>query len=313
MYNELIKENFIKNINISDATANAYRLLFIKISEYEQKFNKNIYEMTDDEVTETVNNITGMNIRGKKTQICLIRRYVSWCCDNHIPGAHMIIKNDYNGIEKITTRTVRNPMHMDLYLNSVFRPVEERTIDNIYRMVLWMAYSGMPSRYVCNVDVDDISFDDMSISADGNNYPIYREALPVFKSCVRDVSFVYKHPLHDDMEIQRVVSTKVARGFRDITYESIKSIISRRIKEAVRNGKTDIELSYYRATISGLFYRTYEKEMSGIKIDIEEESKNYIAAKLDKINACEMTGIRLCRLKKSYKDDYTRWKDAIGI
>ena len=78
------------------------------------------------------------------------------------------------------------------------------------------------------------------------------------------------------------------------------------LKEALDKGKTDLRLSYFKVWISGLFYRMFMDELSGIKPDFLPFVKD--------IDSAKGTKNRLNDLKnraKYYYEDYLCWKDSL--
>ena len=65
----------------------------------------------------------------------------------------------------------------------------------------------------------------------------------------------------------RIAGDRILRAFGDISIldRNLKERVAYANRRAVQEGRTDINLSYRRAAISGTFFRAYEREMAGMK------------------------------------------------
>ena len=107
------------------------------------------------------------------------------------------------------------------------------------------------------------------------------------------------------------------RGVRAVTKTmTIRSILSRRSAEAIKEGRTELHLSFYRVWMSGLFYRTYENERAGIRPSFSEAAVDFMSGKeyaINGVNKRIKISHKQNRIERDYMEDYQRWKLAFSI
>lgn len=124
--------------------------------------------------------------------------------------------------------------------------------------------------------------------------------------------FLYKHPNYtNEVWKDRKPGKAIVRGIGDkeTTVISLRSEISKRSAKMQSSKATQLKLSYFRAWISGVFYRAYENEQIGIDpsfygfVCIEKEGVKY---KLDSGKNTQEAKLR--QRARDYAEDYQRWK-----
>lgn len=314
LYNEDLKLSFIRQQTNSITMAEDCELLFRAFAPYEESWGADLCTRTKEELSPVFDSLVGMRAKSKFKRLTILKSYVRWCVLNQVPGA-IDGASDMSvaGLGKIKTMTVKGPTQLQKYLNEICDPESEETVDNIYRCYYWMAFGGIPEEEILDVKCSEISFEDMEIHHGDIIAPLYRESIPAFKNAVRLGAFRYKHPLYSkDIVRPRAPGDTVIRGIRSAPSTSAMRVeLSRRSRKAIEDGKTNIKLSYYRAWISGLFYRMYEQEELGIPADFTEAAENYTKGKAYKLDNTKKTqnGIRR-EIANDYMEDYERWKAA---
>ena len=167
------------------------------------------------------------------------------------------------------------------------------------------------------LNLEDEDFAEMLIHHGGRDYPIYREALPAFRNCVRLTEFRYKHPNYPDRTVwkDRIPGDILVRGIRSVPSMAVMQVeLSRRLRRANEAGKTEMRLSYYRIWISGVFYRMYEDELAGFPADfssvVDEKLGDFQYKLPDKGNTQEY---KRKKVAESYLSDYERWKQTLTV
>lgn len=319
MYNKELKVQFIRSYTKSVNTANIAERIFSAFEEYEEEWGQDLCTQSKDILQPVIDKVTGVRSRSLCMSLTILREYVRWCMDIGIPDAcDGMLQITTSEIEKIKTRTVLSPFHLQEYLKKIFDNESEETTDIIYRCYCWMAFSGFAEDSIFLVKTSDVDFNKMLISYDGKEYPLYREAIPAFQVAVKATSFNYKHenPYYETLRM-RVPGDTIMRGIRaDTSVLTMRTILSRRVSAAVKSRKTDVQLSFYRIWMSGLFYRTYENERMGIPIGFKEASVDFMADKGHVLNATNKNiefPHRQNQIEKGYMEDYMRWKIAFSL
>lgn len=313
MYNEELKTKFIRNYTQSPATAKHAGVIFNAVEPYEQIWGADLCTKSTEELQPIVDSMVGLRYNSRWMTISILKEYTRWCCAHKVPGAQDGMAGvEVVGIDAVRKRMVASPLHLQKFLDEVFDPESDETIDIIYRCFYWMAYAGIDEEDTFLITVDDVDFTSMSIRYKGMNVPIYREALPAFRNAVGLTSFAYKHPNYSKViRRDRVSGVTIMRGIKTTALLStIRSTLSTRVSKAIADGKTEQQLSFYRVWISGLFYRMYERERAGFPVNFSEAATRYMVGKTYK-NRTEQAQRNL--LARDYLIDYQRWKLAFSI
>ena len=222
---------------------------------------------------------------------------------------------DNVGLGKVRTQTVFNPTELQKYLDTICEPESEKTTDNIYRCFYWLAFAGMEEEDILKVRCSDVDFENMVVHFGGEEYEIYRAAIPAFRNAATLTEFVYKHPNYppDKRVIRnRALGDTLIRGIRSaVSVKSLRVELSRRSKKCIDEGLTEKQLSYYRVWLSGMFYRMYEAENAGMPVSFSGAADKFMEGKEYKLD----TGRNTPEAKKravmnDYMQDYERWKAA---
>ncbi|MCM1222383.1 MAG: hypothetical protein NC548_48740 [Lachnospiraceae bacterium] len=316
MYNESQKIKFIKSYTSSINTANVATVIFNAFEKYETSWQADLCSKEKDVLQPIVDEIAGLRSRSKWMTITILKEYVKWCLVMKVPNAcDGMLQVDAIGLDKVRRQMVSSPLHLQRYLDVLFDAESEETIDNIYRCYFWMAYGGIDEGDAILVRSRDVNFNEMAIYYKNTSVPIYRESLSAFRNAVSLTSFLYKHPNYSKpIRRERIEGDILMRGIKAETkILTIRSTLSKQSIQAIKSGKTDMQLSFSRAYLSGLFFRMYERERAGVPIDFSEaavhamEGKNYTLSGRAKIEH------RQNRIERDYMEDYQRWKLAFSI
>ena len=82
------------------------------------------------------------------------------------------------------------------------------------------------------------------------------------------------------------------RGIKAVTKTfTMRATLSKRNIKAVEEGKTDMQLSFYRVRMSGLFYRIYEMERAGIAPNFSDAALRVMDGKTYSLKGREKSSI----------------------
>ena len=318
MYNEELKTKFIQDYTKSVATANTCRVIFDVVGKFEESWGADLCTKSAAELQPVIDSITGLRAQSKWMRLIVLKEYVKWCINvAKVPNAcDGMLQIDSIGLDKVRQQTVSSPLHLQQYLNSICEPESEKTTDHIYRCFYWLAYGGVAEEDILNIKCSDVDFDNMVVYYKGTEVPIYREALLAFKNCVNLTQFVYKHPNYEKLIYKdRADGDTVVRGIKNVcSLKSMRVELSRRSREKMDDGKTELKLSYFRVWISGLFYRAYERERAGMPVDFSGAAAQFMEGKTYKLDSGRNTPeAKRRKLTRDYLEDYERWKLAFSI
>ena len=316
MYNEEMKSRFIREYTGSLNTANVATTIFNAMEEYEKSWNADLCTRSSEELQPVITEITGLRSRSKWMALTILKEYVKWCITMKVPGAcDGMLQIKTVGLDKVKHQMVSSPLHLQKFLDDVFDPESEETLDNIYRCYFWMAYGGIDEEDTILIQNEQVDFGQMVIYYKTTNIPIYREALPALRNAVSLNSFLYKHPNYSKpVRRDRVPGNTLMRGIRATTKTfTMRTTLSKRNIKAIEDGLTDLQLSFYRVRMSGLFYRVYEMERAGIPTSFSEAARRVMDGKTYTLHGREKLEHRQNKIERSYLEDYQRWKLAFSI
>ena len=315
MFNQEIKTAFLDAATKSQGSRLAYANVFNFCEPYEEKWNADLCTRSTEELQSMLEQIAGARASYRKTYYHRLVTYVKWCIAHGVDGAcDSILRVDPTISSNIGMQTVRSPAHLQSCLDQVFDPVSERTIDCVYRALFWMAYSGLHEKDTVQIMSKHLDFRSMEIHFGDKVYPIYRESIPVLRVCATSKTFLYETPRYS-ITRDRVEGDLILRGFRtqpDVMKNRI--MYARKIREAAAQGRNQLQLTYARVHLSGIFYRMLEREISGVKPDFSAvvlEELEYSGHSGS--NAAGYTNGMLNERKKHYQIDYNNWKRSLQL
>lgn len=319
MYNEELKTKFIREYTHSLSRADACKQAFNAMEAYEKQWGVDFCTKSTAELEPVIEQLVGFRVRSRWQRIIIFQQYVKWCIANRIEGAcDGMLHVDNVGLSKIRTQMVPNPMQLQMYLDVICEPESEQTTDNIYRCFYWMAYSGMTEEAILNTKCSDVDFENMVIHSGGEEFDIYRDAIPALRNAATLTEFVYKHPNYPpDKRVvrNRAPGNTLIRGVRSTTtIAALRVELSRRSKKFLEDGSTDKQLSYYRVWLSGLFFRMHQREIAGIPVDFSGAASKFMEGKTYKLDTGRNTPEAKHRaVVNDYLQDYERWKAAFYL
>ena len=313
MYNNDLKEKYIQTIK-SESSVNNHIRIFKKVSEFETKYNKDVYTMSKEELSEVVNELSvirsGEDNKGYRIQ-CL-ENYIMWCVNNNIEGAtENILDIAVDPNNKIRQSMIKNPSQLNIILDVLFNPVHKNTIDNIYRGAIWLIYSGINKSDINSLTSNNINFDKKEIHFNQNIYRMFEESEDSIRSCIDMTEFNVVHPLYNKNRVDVRCSgdgiTRTISG--ELNINTLQGIISKKTIKVLDNGIVIPRIKIDKIRLSGIFYRAKLYEDLNGHVDFfslamsDTNGKEYNSKK---------NGIKGITMKKArdYMSEYRRWLDT---
>ena len=315
MYNAEQKTSFVQGFTDSvQMRAEALRV-FNAFENLEESSGADLCTLDLDTVRPVFDKLAGLRDKSKHRPLYILQEYVRWCRSNGIPGvSDAFFQVTDIGVDKMKRQTVRNPRHLQSFFNAICDPESDRTFDNAVRAYYWLAYAGMQENDIVNVRASDVDILNMKVRFNGEEYPVYTEAIPAFRNCVKLKQFRSRHPNYTkEVFLDRVDGDQLLRGSRGVSQpNTMRAELSKRRRIALDAGKTELDLSYYRIWISGVFYRAYEDEQGGATVDftkIASARHGDLDYKLDSGRRTQQS--KRAELEREYRTDYERWKQTL--
>lgn len=311
MYNEELKNKFFESERLSESLKTKYKSIFNRTSKWECKYEKDLCLIDDIKLLQEIfNDISGVSYRTSYATKSTLKRYFEWCVESGVKGAVNLIGSiEIKNVDDFKNTMVQDPLHLQRFLNDIFDSEEENTIDNTYRCLFWLAYAGISSDDAVRIKTNDVDFVTMSVKYNNESYPIYKEGIKCFRKCVELKEFNFIHARYESV-LDRYNSSQLLRGIRgDMVYITSQSRISRRV--TAKN--TGTKLSYEKSRMSGFFYRMYEEEVYGIKLDFKVIAEEYMSGREYHLKDKHSTQRVRNTIAKSFEEDYSKWKTAFNL
>jgi len=300
----------------------------MSLSSFEESWGMDFTMQDLPELQKAFSSIISTAYSGSKTTLIRFHRYAKWRIDNGLPCADSVFKLVPDRITAMKESMVSSPAHLAKVLDAVFDDPVTGSSDIIYRVFLWMGFSGISDSEALRVTKDEVDFRTMTIHHEGFEYPIYSESKYDFRIACDINEFVEgkkRRKRCDGDEIMRGKNDTSSRSPESVLIGTIRPMVFRRFKSAEAANQNlerplDIgyDITFSRVLLSGTFYRMYQDEINGNPPDFAEYAlaEFHRAQQSDKpykvSDANPRWGI-LLRLRKSAESDYNSWKKAFNL
>lgn len=320
MYNEKLKNDFVEYFRQkrpNDAVEFCIST-FDACEGFENEWNADLCTRNAEQLAPMIEEIVGLRVKSKWKRIILLKEYVNWCIAIGVPDvSDGMLKIESVGLKKVRTQMVSSPVHLQKYLDEIFEPEREETVDNIYRCCFWLSYMGVAEEDIVSIKCSDVDLPKRVLYYKGEEIELYHVAVPAFKNAATLTAFRFKHPNYNDKVIlrDRAEGDLLIRGIRNApSTMAIRSELSRRSKKALEEGNTQSRVSLQRAKLSGVFYKKYELERAGCQVDFEDVAEEFIGDRIYKLDLGRNTqDAKKRQIMNDYLQDYQRWKAAFIV
>lgn len=310
MYNSEVKERFIKGYAYTEYVHKSCVATFERSAPVEEELGKDFCAMSSKEAQLVIDRVG--SLRGNNSRVNILYAYTRWCIWNKIAGAsEEPLQTDKQSFSKIKQRMVSGPIHLQMCLDQIFEPEGDMTPDNLYRCFCWCAFMGITQREAQSITSKDVDFEDMVIRLGLESYPIYHESIQTFKNCSTLTEFSIPQFDRSMRHMQRADGNELLRGIRGVlSIDTLRSILAMKRKNKIDNGINVNMFTYNSLTLSGVFYRVYEKERAGITPDLSPLADATMSGKSYKFkNKLTLRG-KQNQLANAYLEDYYAWKQV---
>lgn len=313
MYNEELKQRFIEDCIQGDGSKKVVTCLFNATERFEVEWGADLCTRSSEELQPMLNEVLTIRSNTQSVSMSYLRTYARWCMEHGVPNVSVaLLEATVDSSEKIRAQTVQSPLQLQRYLNAVFAPEEEESIDLLYRCFLWCAYIGIEEQDVQSIQTKDVDLEKMFIYVRDKRFKLYQESLTTFRKVVQLTSFSYSHKNYGTIRRERNEGTALFRGYKGETkLRTLRIGVTGNTALALKEGRTTQRLSYEKAKLSGLFYRIYEMECTGRPVDFGRIAAESIEEKASaQNNSPEYLRLMRLRKKRELMKDYANWKRA---
>lgn len=303
MYNRDIKEQFLSEYDGNRVIG--ARPNFELIGAYEEKFQKDLAEMSFDEAVETISNL---NIGTYKTAAgvqSFIRSYVKWCDQfSKFKNINLelcsISADDIDCSKRLYELVFRSEDELIKELGSV-RPFDEGYPETIAVLLTWV---GVKQNEIASVRASDVNLEKQWV------YIRDRDLFAKFSDKIADIFRVYEktkvgyrsaggdsRPVFRDDSHDRYVRKYLPKGKSGDPFTSVQfKHLIHHLNSIYADAGNPPKFTGSNILLSGALYRVWELEQSGVDVFSIKNKKAVANAFVAKANLYEILW-----LYKNYK------------
>ena len=281
MYNEEIKKRFLQESDSKNQSGSKIFLLE-QFAVYEDKFGKDIYQMSFDEIKDCVNSVEFLESGTLGNAIALIKSYAKWCAQNNIfdgcpGGIFAIMPKDVDPAIAISKIVFKDEDSLSTAISKV-RTFSDGYPEVMATVLLW---SGLTMPQVFRLRDEHINLETgVVLNEDGSEViaelsPWALSKAQVYartKSGFRDSGngpFEVVCDRSFDSFVKRFCSTNAKNYGKRLSYNQIVDAIYR-MNEAYRDLGYTQQFSSTNIRRSGALYRLWKLEQSGVNLEAPE-------------------------------------------
>lgn len=310
IYNEELKDRFIRSYTANLERATIAKGVFMVTAEKEMVWDRDVCTASAEMLEELVPKLKLRRAYRQSEACTILRAYIKWCYVQGIEGATLEGLGVFDKLlESLKKEFVSSPYELQNWMDAVFDPEENNTVDLIMRGFYWLIYAGMRPGDAIKVRPEDIDLSAMRVTYEDQSLVLYPESFYALDKIVNLSEFNYFHPLYGKRVRPRLPEGTIFRGFKnEFTESNIRQQAFKLIREAVALNKTEKRLVPHTVWLSGLYFRTYLNEKRGIAPDFTEA----IGRMSRKETYTDKLGpeVRIKAFQRQYLEEYLFWKMA---
>lgn len=310
-----------------ELTRGKVELTFKKISNIEDEIGKDVCTMNKEECAQVLNVTSSSNLPVMRVHKKMLDHYCEWCLENNVKDANSnMINMDIDKNAAVFINVFMCPEDLAGYLDASYAPVEMESTELVMRGIFWLVYIGIPRHRLMDVKESDVNLENKTITFDGIEYRIPREAMETIRLLKELDSFVGTRYTSKGFivrvynRIPRTDGDELLRGSQPRTADtnkwagSVTSRVSKR-RKSCQEYCGDRELNLRSARIGGKYWRIYKNSGDGTSTHLEKESiekevafDDSVAEDIGKpVLSCEFN---FARRSYTMSRRYLMWKQA---
>ena len=310
IYNEELKDRFIRSYTANLERATVAKGVFMVTAEKEMVWDMDVCAASVDMLEELVPKLKLRRAYRQSEACTILRAYIKWCYVQGVEGATLEGLGVFDKLlESLKKEFVSSPYELQNWMDAVFDPEENNTVDLIMRGFYWLIYAGLRPSEAISVRREDIDLVSMRVMCDGQPVALYPESFYSLDKILNLSEFNYFHPLYGKRVRPRLPEGTIFRGFKnEFTESNIRQQTLKLIKAALAQKKTEKHVTPHSTWLSGFYYRTYINEKRGVTPDFNEAIERMAKKEVytDKLGP----EVRLKAYQRQYLEEYLFWKMA---
>ena len=344
MFNAETKNRYIEEVCQTEQKALTARQTFDATASLESDLNLDLIRFDEDALRKVFEILSGGPDRSKTTkETRIVRSYIRWAADKGLIGGDQTNWNKVSstGVNFARNRLFASDYQLNIFMDYCFQPIADDTFDNFYRVLLWLAFAGVPIQKAFSIDESEVDIWNMRITHDGAVFQLSPYALPAIQRLMMAKQFKVlggRHPRTLKREkgtllLRRTNVRKTDQSSDDEkTWDrwvrnTMRPSLMARFRDAEKRFVTNkpkgfpetlaFGTSYKYIALSGVYYRMYQRELAGLKPNFREVAIEQADLKLkdsEEKGDIEKKRRLAVRAKRwSYSRNYDAWKAAFVV
>jgi len=319
MFNPTQKEEFIKYVmeksNTKDRERGESNLInfFYRLSSIEEEFGKDFSMFNFDEIKIALSILCRRSVKYQITILSQLRQYLEWAImtNNSLDTENRLIgfsTNDVDVSMSYGMSMVKNEEQLSEYLDITLRPMQDDTIDNMYRALFHMLFNGLDFQEAVDLKTNQIDLETKTIKLLDKNIDISEMCCKVINYLLQMDGYVVQlfrdgWRYVDKADTGHVLERTV--DHRDNIEKAMEPAISNIFGRLKKELGYKISITRNDIYLSGVFYRTYIKELNEKKIDLSE----YFLKYQHQVFSIKSPDAKI----NEGMEEYLSWKKAFGL
>lgn len=327
-YNDKIKAEYLLNGIPSSYGENMIKLcrqFMTYVSKYERMLDKDVGEFDRISLESSAYRIAKATKKDYDLLITLVKQYVRWRKEMGLTynkeildivteterlfmNQHLKSPAHFKNVMK--ERTVLNDKNQQVTVG--LRESGTNTIDVTYRAFLWMLYVGLTKEEAIDVRASDVDLKNRCIVYNGRTFELPVESIEDFEKACNLTTFTFEKPsTSEPIFFKRKDGDLILRGYKSgkPTLTTLTPAIQRKL--CPPDVPNLVKPSYPAIAKSGVFFRTYVKELLGYPPDFTEDAIRMADKTKHTTEEARQTAIK--RFLKIYLSEYTTWRDLFYV
>lgn len=275
MYNQEIKEKFIKETTVNWVSVSSLEATFKNIGVIENKKQMDFAQMQYADAVEALCNAGSMTYLSCMTLLTSARRYIKWCSKNdvfdNVSQAIKEISVDDIDISHIMAGLIFKDEDSFVHATRSMRPFDEGYYEVAVFALIWL---GLDLQQIIDLKISDVDFENRVVFINGRVFATMSDAtyniLYTYnrtKSASRDSKYKPRTVYRDDSfdKFIRKFAAPTQLGVKPLEKPQVRTAINEINNEYKEKGN-EPQFTPSNISISGGLRRVFELEESGVDV-----------------------------------------------
>ena len=316
MFDARTKIEFINDYAGEKGFAMTLRRLFNFFEPYEKEWGKDLACVDLDSLRAAFRQFLNERKDAQYHTLNYLHAYYHWRRRQGLPVSDAIVRLHMDDRTRIVQQYVCGPEHLNEVLRFLFSSAKPER-DALVRAYLWLAYAGLRSGEVVRVRTEDVDLRNMRIHLGDLDFPLYAEAVPDILTAMEATQFCVLREKQGNYARKRAEGDLILRTYEREPRQQFYRMHIVRVLKSFEGAPPPRDvpflphnLSFYRAYVSGHFFRMFEMERRGLPVDMSVILRpDMFAGEGDLADFADDPSVSSRRVP-AYTKEYNAWKDA---